>query len=60
MQDEKNHTPTQRTRQMTHAEIVAGIRKVIATKLTHRDLEELKSYINGLLRVATPKEKADG
>lgn len=52
MQDENKHTPQRRTRQLSHEERVATVRKIIAKEFTVNDLTELKKYINGLLTVA--------
>jgi hypothetical protein len=59
MQDEKNHTPTQRMSQMTQPQIVAGVKRIVAEKFSYSELLDMKSYVNGLITVANSKEKDD-
>jgi len=55
MQDENKHTPTQRMSQMPHADIVAGVRRVIVHKFTPRDIAELRQWLRGVAMVAERK-----
>ena len=52
---EVKDTSSQPPKQMSHEEIVAGIKKVIAVQFTDRELTELKSYVTGLLQVSREK-----
>jgi hypothetical protein len=57
MKDENNHTPPQRISQMTQAQIVEGVKRIMAHKLSYAELLDMKSYVNGLITAAN-KEKS--
>ena len=41
---------------MSQAQIVAATKRIMATKFSHMELLEIKSYVNGLI-TASNKEK---
>ena len=50
------HTSSTPTKQYSHDEIVAGVKKIISQKFTTRDLTDLQSWIRGQLQVATRRD----
>lgn len=50
---EIKHTSSPPPKQLSQTEVVAGVKKIIAHKFNERELLELRSYINGLLQVAS-------
>lgn len=59
MQDTENHTPPQRISQMTHEEIVSGVKRIIATKFSDKDIADLQSWLRGVASVANRRARND-
>ena len=55
--EEKDTAPVVKPQALTHAQIVDGVKRVLASKFKYSDLMEMKSYINGLLSVASKEKK---
>lgn len=49
---ETKDTPSRPTKQLSQQEIVDGVRKIIVAKFNARELIELKSWLNGVIKVA--------
>lgn len=45
-------TSSKPTKQLSRKEIVAAVKKIIATKFDDRELIELRSWLNGVIKVA--------
>lgn len=55
--EEKDTPPVVKPQALTHTQIVDGVKRVLASKFKYSDLMEMKSYINGLLSVASKEKK---
>lgn len=60
MQDEKKYTPPRHINQMSQEEIVSGVKRIIATKFTPKDISDLRSWLRGAATVANRKEEQHG
>lgn len=60
MSNEDNSTSPKRTGQLSQKEIIAGVKRIIVTKFSAREIADLQSWLRGVATVANKEEKESG